>query len=271
MVVADLVFAAMKPYLPEVLVFALGGFAFAVSSVLPQEQQLNGRIVLPDEERMRAVGDAVEPQLGDQELWIRDEVLYREALRLGLDQEDAIVRRRLIQKMEYLLEGMAQPPDPTEAELQDYLLKHSSRYLIAASYSFEHVFFPMSDGAMAARDEALEALQNLRGGSVDPTSLGAPYPDGRVFTRVSEKRLQRLFGEAFVRELHAAPDERWHGPLSSRHGVHLVRRSERLEAYLPTLTEVSSRVVRDWLEEQTEQLSAQRFAELQARYESVDP
>lgn len=266
-------------YAPEIAVFGLGALAFVVHGLLPQPVEPADRaariIQLPSPETLHhSPQDVVGDEVGggtDQDAvrrWVRGEVLYREALRLGLDEGDIIVRRRLIQKMEYVLDGMAALPETSGESLQAYYNAHAERYRQPASFRFRHLFFSAERGVDAARDRATRALAQLAGagpGAVAP-ALGDPYPGGAYFGAASAARLLQTFGEEFLRELDAALEGRWAGPYRSRHGVHLVYREGSTPAQLRPLQEVYAQVARDFLDDARRAQREQRYAEIEAGY-----
>jgi peptidyl-prolyl cis-trans isomerase C len=271
--------AMVGRYLPELIVFGLGALAFAVHAWMPAPAADDaGRarlIALPSAEVLRhGLQDRVGDEVGGSndaaalQRWLRAEVLYREARRLGLDEGDIIVRRRLIQKMEYVLDGMAALPETSEASLQAYYLAHAERYRQPASYGFSHLFFSTGSGVQAARARAQHALAQLAGAGPDPSALraGDPYPDGARFGGLAAAKLLQGFGEEFLRELDAAPEGRWSGPYRSRHGLHLVYREHATPPRLRPLAEVYPQVARDFLDDARRRQREQRYAEIEARY-----
>jgi parvulin-like peptidyl-prolyl cis-trans isomerase-like protein len=196
--------------------------------------------------------------------YVGDEILVREGLSLGLDRGDIIVRRRLIQKMEFLLESSEPVPPPTDAELAAYLAAHADRYGSPARVSFTHVFVATSRGGDgAARSAVLKA--ELDGGA-DPGTLGDPFLRGRDFRVQSQAELAGIFGAAFAAEVARLPEGAWSAPIRSSFGWHVIRVSEKRAATAPTLAAVRERVERDWRAERRATLDAEARARLRARY-----
>lgn len=199
---------------------------------------------------------------------VREEILYREALALGLEENDTIIRRRLAQKMQFLVEDLMAPGDPDDATLQAFFESHPDWYEVPATLSFRHVYFSRDRrGARAAEDAdlLLLALADQEGESAplagDPFMLRSEYAD------VAERDVARDFGEAFARALFEVPPGKWVGPLESAYGVHLVKVTAHSEARLPTLAEVRSRVQVDWEVEQRREADRVAFARLKAGYD----
>lgn len=197
--------------------------------------------------------------------WIDDEVLYREARALGLDEGDSIVRRRLQQKMEFLIADMEPPPDPDDAELERYVRQHAQRYRQEERLSFVHVFVRAGDPdeqPPAVLDRWRTALEK----GADPSALGDPFPLGSRFSGMSSSQLTARFGAGFAEAMREVPVGRWTGPLRSAYGWHLVHVTTRKPARLPRLDEVRERVLGDWREEQRDKQFRKAMARLRARY-----
>lgn len=198
------------------------------------------------------------------ERWIDDEVRYREALDLGLDQGDLIVRRRLVQKMDFLLAGSTPVPMPTEAELAAWLAANPERYAAPDRVSLEHVFA----AHRPAGDEAVRVtawLSALAGGAAAGT-LGDPFLHGAVLPARSQEEIANLFGAGFASAVFALPVGTWQGPIASRYGVHAVRITDRRPGRTPDLAAIRDRVTRDWRAAKREALDAEALAELRARW-----
>jgi hypothetical protein len=266
---------------PELLVFGLGALAFAVDALrpgpaLPPVAADARRIEVPAGEVLQRTplamaDDDTGSRGGEVEAarWIRAEVLYREALRLGLDEGDVIVRRRLVQKMEYLLDGMAAIPELSPEALETYYHAHADRYRRATSYGFRHIYFSAARGIDVAMEHSRRALTQLRDGDTQPDRLGDPYPDGSRYAQLPAARVLQIFGEEFLQELDRAPENVWFGPLRSRHGIHLVLREHTQPPQLPPLDEVRSAVARDLIDESRRTQREQRYAQIEARYDVV--
>ena len=272
---------AVRRFAPERLVFGLGALAFAVDALrpgpaLPPVAAEARRIEVPAGEvllttPLATASDDTGGRGGEAEAqrWIRAEVLYREALRLGLDEGDVIVRRRLVQKMEYLLDGMAAIPELSPDALETYYHAHADRYRRTTAYAFRHLYFSGERGIDAAAERAWQALTRLRQSAVSPEQIGDPYPDGSRYAQIAAARVLQIFGEEFLQELDRAPENVWSGPLRSRHGIHLVLRERTQPPQLPPLDEVRSAVARDLIDESRRTQREQRYAQIEARYDVV--
>jgi peptidyl-prolyl cis-trans isomerase C len=198
--------------------------------------------------------------------YVDDEVRYREALVLGLDRGDVIVRRRMVQKMQYLTEDTEPVPPPTEAELQAYVDAHPARYAVPERVSLTHVFAANERRGDAATTVAAAWQAALAAGAA-PTALGDPFLRGQEFTLASEDELAGVFGPEFAAAVMALPVGQWSAPLRSSYGVHVVRLSERRGGTPASLAGVRDRVMRDWQEERREALDRAALARLRARYD----
>ena len=195
--------------------------------------------------------------------YVREEILYREALALGLDQDDPVVRQRMAQKLEFMFEGDMRLPE--DADLVEWLETHPDQYRASPQYAFEQVFFNPERHGDRLEQTVREALAAIDSGenpvAGDPTLL-----PGQVELS-STLRIERLFGPDFVAGLAGRPVGTWAGPVRSPYGLHLVR-IERFEpGYLPPLDEVRAAVERDWLQAESDRAKQAFYQVLRDRYE----
>lgn len=199
---------------------------------------------------------------------IRQEVLCREALALGLDRDDTIVRQRLAQKMEFLTNDVVGAAEPDEAALQKFFAENAARYARAARVSFRHVYF--SKEKRGAEASAREALAGLLKGASDET-MGDAFLHGFEFAEREGEELAALFGPEFPKQLATLPQGAWQGPLESSYGLHLVRVDARAEAKPVALDDVRATVARDFNDERRRAANREVFEKLRERYQvSVD-
>ena len=193
--------------------------------------------------------------------FILEEVLYREAIAIGLDQDDTIIRRRLKQKMEFLVDDFS-AADPSDTDLQKFLDDNPDRFRIDARISFEHVY--LVDADSNAIDAMLAALQ-----SGEPLDPGAAVPSGllpRRFADASETSIGGQFGESFKDAVFALDVGQWTGPVESPFGVHLVKVEQIEERRVPSLAEIRNVVARDWLADRRRSAQEALFDQLKAKY-----
>lgn len=200
---------------------------------------------------------------------VREEVHFREALALGLDRDDVIVRRRLAQKFEFLTEDLLSPPDASPEQLADYVRRHGERYESPARVTFSHVYF--SAGRRDhAEDDARRALKELRAGAATSVApMGDPFLMDHAFTDKSIVELGHEFGATFADAVWEADTGVWTGPVRSSFGWHLIRLSGRTVPRAPDLAEIEDRVRRDWTAEARRRMDEELFARMRSRYEVV--
>lgn len=214
----------------------------------------------PEEEELRGLVTA----------HIREEVLCREALALGLDRDDTIVRRRLAQKMEFLTDDITSAAEPDEAALAKFFAENAARYARAARVSFRHVYFSKEKRGADAETLAREALASLAKGASDE-AMGDAFLHGFEFAERESEELAALFGPDFPARLATLPPGAWQGPVASSYGLHLVRVEARAEARPVALDTVRPTVVRDFNDERRRTANREIFERLRERYQvSVD-
>ncbi len=200
--------------------------------------------------------------------YIREEVLSREAIALGLDRDDTIISRRLRQKMEFISEDVASQAEPTGEELRDYLVKHLEKFRLERSFTFSHVYLnPERRGDSLKSDaENLLAKLNKPGAKTDISTLGDGFLLEHDFKSAKESEISKLFGEKFAAHLSQLEPGRWHGPVESGYGVHLVFIQKRTEGHIPTLDEVRDAVRREWENDKRLEANEKLYQSLLERY-----
>ena len=203
--------------------------------------------------------------------FVLEEALYREGVALGVDQNDTIVRRRVRQKMEFVVDDVIEQAEPTEAELQEWLAQHHASYARPGRYHFRQLYLnPERHGDDLAAD-AQRILAELRAleEDADPRGLGDPSLLEHAFADVSVQVVVATFGDAFAGGLATLPTGEWSGPLESAFGLHLIRVDARTERELPSLDEVRTAVERDWSYARSEEASKRFYEGVLARYHPV--
>ena len=186
--------------------------------------------------------------------WLREEIFYREALRRGLDADDTVVRRRLVQKLEF--RARHDPRSRKRWDLEAYFEKHRERYRLPERWTFEQQQY-------ATKAEAEAALEALRRGEGLPRGR-EDLP--RHFVGKSQAELQQALGSALASALREVPQNQWAGPLESPFGSHLLRLGARLPAELPALSFVAPRVRTDYLRDAREESLNRFFQSVRGRY-----
>ncbi len=199
---------------------------------------------------------------------VLEEALYREGLALGVHQDDTIIRRRVRQKMEFVVDDVVELTEPTEEELETWLAQHAESYAMPARYRFRQVFLNPERRGDALQADATMVLEGLRSsnGGADPRELGDASLLEHAFADAATELVARTFGQDFVDGLAAQPIGAWSGPVESAFGVHLVIVDAKTEGRTPALDEVRDAVVRDWSYARREEASQAFYGELLSRY-----
>ncbi|MFO7900077.1 MAG: peptidylprolyl isomerase, partial [Planctomycetota bacterium] len=262
---------------PLVHFFLIGAALFALFAVLddsPPPAAENMLVVSEDDARRLAAEfgatwhrlptvEELDHMIGER---VREEVYVREALVLGLDRDDAVVRRRLQTQMEFLTESGAKAVHPDQATLQAHLEAHSGRFAEPPLVAFEQILL---DERIGGEEVALVAARLNRG--IDPGTAARPTLLPPMFRPSPVQAVDGNFGSGFFDALGALPVGLWAGPVETSLGRHLVRVTERRAARLPPLAEIRARVEQDWRAEFTARLREERYEALLSRYEVVPP
>lgn len=203
--------------------------------------------------------------------FVREEILYREALALGLDRDDVIVRRRMRQKLEFLSEDVAPLSEPDDGELARHLAENADAYRIGPKVALRQVFVNRDRRGDASVAHAQALLARLLSPAGDaPAGDASLLPASLPLQPLSE--VARTFGEEFSGALEELPPGRWSGPVASAFGLHLVRVEAKEEARTPALAEVRDDVRNDWLAARRAEANEAFYQSLRRRYEvTVDP
>ena len=200
--------------------------------------------------------------------YIREEVLYREALSMGLDVGDEIVRRRMAQKLEFISEDIASLQEPTDAELRSYYESHIEEFRRETRVTFQHVYLNSDKRGESTRKDAERLLAKIReaGGSGEYTGIGDPSMLSSEFSSTTQREVAGLFGEEFTTSLLSQTLDQWSGPIESAYGLHLVFVSERVDGEIPPFDEVSEAVVREWTSVKKKETKELFYESLLKRY-----
>lgn len=192
--------------------------------------------------------------------YVREEILVREALRLGLDDEDIIIRRRLAQKTEFLLSDNADKELPDEAQLRAFFDENKSQYARPETLSWRHVFVETQAAA-----QKLKAALNQN--DDDWQNAGQPFMLNREYTRQSELELSRIMGTQFAAALFAESEQTWRGPLQSAFGWHVVKIDTRHAVKAAQFEPIMERVAQDYQKAQRQAGLAAAWRDLRLRYD----
>jgi len=180
--------------------------------------------------------------------YVRQEIAYREGQAMGLDKDDIIIRRRLRQKLELLVEDIASLGVPGDEELQAFLEQNADAFRLEPVISLRHIYFSPDRRGAAAEPDAEDLLRRITtdGPEGDLEQFGDPLPLPFELDSMRESEISRMFGNSFTDGLRGLPTGRWSGPVASGFGFHLVFVEQREEGRMPTLEEARAEVQREW-------------------------
>lgn len=245
------------------------GFENNNNRIVINETDIDRLITLWQKKRQRLPTQAELNGMVEQQ--IREEVMYREALAMGLEHNDPIVRRRLAQKVEFITSDLAEQVEPSEAELNEYLIAHAEIFEVPARVDFIQLYYSVDKRGADTQRDALALLDKLKQSDpkIDTSTMGDAFMFGQQHEQLSRYEVSRLFGEDFANQLFALPVGDWQGPVFSGYGLHLVRIENKNEAEQPELAEVSDKVRIEWLAERRSKMDEAIYQSLRQRYEIV--
>ena len=240
--------------------------------VLLQFMQLQAKTFKPNDAKaaLEALNTEDRQRLADD--YARNEVLFREAMALNLNKNDQIIRRRLIQKMDYLAQGFYDEAKPlTEDDLRAYYAEHKQEYKKPASATFTHVFISSDSRAVEDAKGIADALLQTLNTELVPFEnaprFGERFLYNRNYVNRDDDEIGSHFGEAFQQQIFAFEiSDSWQGPVQSNYGWHLVLLKKNTPSYNPEFDESSSAVFADAQREQQRQTKRQAIDKLMAKY-----
>ena len=228
------------------LFILIGLFLYIVDYRFSYDEDLN-QIIIPDDEILGLI-DTWRDQVGrdpsDEEIvriinnLVNEEILYREALKLELDKNDRIIKRRLAQKVEFLKQDDIQP---SPADLENFYVENKSKYMVEDLFTFSHHFFSAQDNSDIRAKESLIKISN--GFAVDSD----PFILGNDLNLMSKSDLQQNFGVSFYESLTLINENQWSEPISSDYGLHIVFIKKKIDGYVPRLNQIYQKVYSDYL------------------------
>jgi hypothetical protein len=203
--------------------------------------------------------------------YVREEMATREARSMGLDREDTVIRRRLRQKLEFLVEDAAEAVPPTDDELQAWLETHPESYRREPQVAFRQVFLSPDRRGDDVESDAKDLLGQLEslGSDADIERLGDSIMLPSEFELAPLTVASRMFGSEFAGRLAELEPGRWAGPITSGYGLHLVFVRERIEGRAPGLDDVRDAVARDLLTSRRKEQLETMYERLLERYDVV--
>ena len=200
---------------------------------------------------------------------VREEVFYREALAMGLDQNDPLVRRRMRMKLEFILEDLSSQ-EVTNEELTIFLQQHPDKFRTEAQVSFQQVF--LNPDKRKDMDSDAKKLQASLNGGAAPETLGDPTLVPYKFSLATQSEIARSLGERFAQDAIKLTPGDWTGPVYSAYGGHLLKVSERVEARQPELAEIRALVKREYLVQRRKEQKNLAYQKLREGYEvTIEP
>lgn len=200
--------------------------------------------------------------------YIKEEIYYREALALGLDKEDTVIRRRLRQKMEFMSDAAEEAVAPSDTDLDGYLKANPAKFDVEPAIAFRQIYLNPGRRGGAIEEEANAILEKLRAAAAsDPSTLGDASLLPSEIVLSSKTAISQMFGAEFADAVIAISPDAWSGPFKSAYGLHLVQVSEKAPGRLPTLAEIREAVLREWMSEKRKTMQETRIAELAKKYE----
>jgi hypothetical protein len=201
---------------------------------------------------------------------IREQVLYREALALGMEKDDTIVRRRLVQKMDFLVADVSLPKEPDPGALQEYYQSHLDRYREPENLSFTHIYFSIDQRGERVEQEAravLETLKKTGAQSTYPDEYGDRFMLKNTYINRSVDEIARDFGREFADRILKLSEQQWQGPVISGYGMHLVYISDVKASRVHDFQEVKEQVKNDYLFDLRREANSKIYQKFRERYE----
>ena len=272
---------------PLVHFLAIGAVLFGLYGLAPPGHPT---AVLPSKEVRLSQGEIVQLTQLLQSQWrrlptpqelqrlveakVEQEILYREALAMGLDKDDEIVKRRMAQKMQFLAEDVAAVREPTADELKAWFDSNSAKFAQPPLLSFRHLYFSPDRRGARARDDAQQALDKLAGQPVDAKAAAAladPFMFQEYYRERAPEFLGKEFGPQFALAVVGLTPGSWQGPIESGYGWHLVFVDTMVAGRVPALEEIEADVRAAWLREQKALAWAKAYKTMRAGYTVLLP
>jgi peptidyl-prolyl cis-trans isomerase C len=204
--------------------------------------------------------------------YIKEDVLYRQAVAMGLNEDDPITRRRMAQKLEFLTSDLAQFQQPAEGELERFFEENEEAYREPDVISFTQIFVDpdaRGDETLIDAEEILEQVKAAGEPGEETSQLGDRFMLQNYFASATEMDIRRQMGSGFAQQVMQLAPGQWHGPVLSGYGVHLVYVYDFQEAAAPVLENVQARVLEDWHTQKRDEFNAEFLESLKSRYEII--
>ena len=197
---------------------------------------------------------------------IREQILSREAVAMGFDEGDIVVRRRLVQKMEFLFKDLSAVTEPTEDDLRNYYTENRTKYEMPPQATFSQVYFSIDRRGVDGAKQAAQALTKEGHDPSKASTLGDASMLSPECVQCSTREIINRLGTDFVKAVEDLEPGSWYGPIRSTYGFHAVYIYARQEAILPKLENIIDRVRNDWMFENQEENARRVYGEIRSRY-----
>lgn len=203
-----------------------------------------------------------------------EEMLFREAVALGLDRDDQIIKRRLAQKMDFLAADLATIEEPTRGQLKEWFAKNAGRFALPSHVSFRHVYFSPDKRGASAREAAVSAIKVIAGqlpDSAEVAAAGDPFMFRNLYGDSTPAQVAKEFGPEFADALFGLEARSWQGPIRSGYGWHLIWIDSIEPGRIPDFEEVEPQVKTAWLDERYREIKRVSLEEMRSRYQVTMP
>jgi hypothetical protein len=200
---------------------------------------------------------------------VTEEILFREAVSLGLDRGDEIIKRRLAQKMDFLAADLAAMDEPNNAQLKEWYSKNSDRFALAPHLSFRHLYFSFDKHGEGSRQAAVAAISLISGKPADSpevASIADPFMFRNYYGDATPEQMAKEFGPGFAKALFDLKPGSWQGPVQSGYGWHLIWIDSVEAGRVPAFEEVAPAVKTAWLDERYAEVKSNALKEMRSRY-----
>lgn len=274
----------MKNILREPLLhfIIIGVFLFLISSWVENRRKLASQEIVIDDNVVERMTNQYQQQmgkpLGDEGLnamisqYIQNEIYYREALKLGLGNNDEIIRRRLSQKYMFLLTDIAVPKTPSDADLKKYFSENISLFREKGSLTFTHIYFsPDVDGIEGAKNRAEQVYKKIGNITIEAASqLGDSFLLENRFANATQIQVRKIFGvSALTNSIFKMKPHQWSRPIESGYGWHLVYVEKVNQAADPLFESVKNEVLKSWQNDNRLEQEVKKNKELFSQYKIV--
>jgi parvulin-like peptidyl-prolyl isomerase len=251
--------------------FAIGLLIFFLDIGFNSEQ--NSKDIYISDQELTSLLSAWQSQVGrppsDEEIvniinnFVQEEILYREALLLGLDQEDRIIKRRLAQKITFLKQETI-PNEPSQEDLKKFFKQNKNNYFVPATYSFSHHYFSKESNP---KERAVKAFNDYQTNQAE--LAGDPFFLGKNFYQNSSNDIKKNFGELFFLAIENLALNEWSGPHESAFGQHIIKLKEVKTGFDPSIEQVRLKVQQDYLSQSQDKAIAEYIDEIRSQYRVI--